>query len=29
MAQITLLNVTWQPGREESLGENGYRYMYD
>ena len=21
------LNVMWQPGREGSLGENGYRYM--
>ena len=27
-AQGTLLNVTWQPGWEESLGENGYMYMY-
>ena len=23
------LNVMWQPGWEESLGENGYVYMYD
>ena len=22
-----LLNVTWQPGWEGSLGENGYMYM--
>jgi len=22
------LNVMWQPGWEESLGENGYVYMY-
>ena len=25
----TLLNVMWQPGWEESLGDNGYMYMYD
>jgi len=24
----TLLNVTWQPGWEGSLGENGYVFMY-
>ena len=29
MAHITLLNIMWQPGREESLGEDGYVYMYD
>ena len=23
-----LLSVTWQPGWEGSLGENGYMYMY-
>ena len=23
-----LFNVMWQPGWEESLGENGYMYMY-
>ena len=28
LAQRTLLNVMWQPGWEESLGENGYMYMY-
>ena len=28
IAQGTLLNVMWQPGWEESLGENGYKYMY-
>ena len=28
MAQVTLLNVMWQPGWEGSLGENGYMYMY-
>ena len=27
-AQGTLLNVMWQPRCEESLGENGYMYMY-
>ena len=27
-AQGTLLNVTWQPGWEGSLGENGYMYIY-
>ena len=27
IAQGTLLNVTWQPGWAESLGENGYMYM--
>ena len=21
-------NVMWQPGWEDSLGENGYRYVY-
>ena len=26
MAQETLLNVTWQPGWEGTLGENGYMY---
>ena len=25
----TLLTVTWQPGWEWNLGENGYRYMYE
>ena len=29
MAQGTLLNVMWQPGWEQGLGENGYMYMYD
>ena len=24
----TLLNIMWQPGREESLWENGYVHMY-
>ena len=24
----TLINVTWQPGCEGSLGENGYLHMY-
>ena len=28
MAHETLLNVTWQPGWEGNLGENGYMYMY-
>ena len=28
IAQGTLLNIMWQPGWEESLGENGYMYMY-
>lgn len=28
MAQGTLLNVMWQPGGEESLGEDGYMYTY-
>ena len=28
-AQGTLLHVMRQPGREGSLGENGYTYMYD
>ena len=28
-AQGTLLNVMWQPGWEESLGENIYIYVYD
>ena len=27
IAQRTLLNVTWQPGWERSLGENEYMYM--
>ena len=27
-AQGTLLNVMWQPGWEESLGENGFIYTY-
>ena len=27
MAQGTLFNVMWQPGWEESLGENGYVYV--
>ena len=26
--QAALLKVTWQTGREGSLGENGYMYMY-
>ena len=26
-AQETLLSVMWQPGWEQSLGENGYMYM--
>ena len=26
--QGTLLNVMWQPGWEESLGENGYMYIH-
>ena len=25
----TLLSDMWRPGREGSLGENGYMYMYD
>ena len=29
IAYGTLLNVMWQPGWEEALGENGYMYMYD
>ena len=24
----SVLSVMWQPGWEESLGENGYMYMY-
>ena len=28
MAQGTLLNVTWQPGWEGCLLENGYMCMY-
>ena len=28
IAHGTLLSVTWQPGWEGSLGENGYLYMY-
>ena len=24
----SVLNVMWQPGWEESLGESGYMYMY-
>ena len=24
----TLLNIMWQPGWEERLGENGHMYMY-
>ena len=28
VAQGTLLNVTWQPGWEGSLGENGYMCRY-
>ena len=27
-AQGTLLSVTWRPGWEGSLGENGYMYVY-
>ena len=26
IAEGTLLNITWQPGQEGSLGENGYMY---
>ena len=28
IAQGTLLSVMWQPEQKESLGENGYMYMY-
>ena len=28
IAHGTQLNVMWQPGLEESLGENEYMYMY-
>ena len=28
IAHATLLNIMWRPGWEESLGENGYMYMY-
>jgi len=28
IVQGTLLNVMWQPGWEESFGENGYMYVY-
>ena len=28
IAQGTLLDVMWQPGWEDNLGENGYMYMY-
>ena len=28
IAYGTLFNVMWHPGWEESLGENGYMYMY-
>ena len=28
IAHGTLLNIMWRPGWEESLGENGYMYMY-
>ena len=28
MSQVTLLNVMWQPGWEEGLGENGYMNTY-
>ena len=28
-AHAALLNVTWQPRWEGSLGENEYMYMYD
>ena len=28
MSQGSLLNAMWQPGSEESLGENAYMYMY-
>ena len=28
MAQGTLVNIMWQPSWEESLGENGYTYIY-
>ena len=27
-AHGTLINITWQPGQEQSLGKNGYSYMY-
>ena len=27
--QETLPNVTWQLGWDGSLGENGYKYLYD
>ena len=27
-AHGTLLDVTWWPGREGSLGESGYMYIY-
>ena len=29
VAQVPLLNVTWQAGWEGSLGEKGYMYTYD
>ena len=25
---MSFINVTWQPGMERALGENGYMYMY-
>ena len=28
IAQGTLLNVMWQPGWEQGLGENGYMHMH-
>ena len=28
IAQGTLFSVIWPPGREGSLGENGYMYMH-
>ena len=28
VAQGTLLNVIWKPGRKRSLEENGYMYLY-
>jgi len=28
IAPGTLFHVTWQPGRDGSLGKNGYMYLY-
>ena len=25
---MSFINVTWQPGMERALGENGYMYMF-